>query len=89
MLRLPLVASVPVQAPEAVHDVAFVELQLIVEAVPAAMLVGDALSDTFGGAAATLEPPPQDASARNAPTVRPATTNWLKKTCQDEVFMGR
>src|ERR1700733_2881865 len=33
--RLPLVATLPLQLPEAVHEVAFVELQVSVEALPA------------------------------------------------------
>lgn len=80
-MLLPFVAIVPLQPPEAVHDVAFVELQLMVEVLPPLMLVGDALSDTVG-AAATLVPPEQAASARDAPIVRPATTSRLQHTCQ-------
>ncbi len=45
---MPLVAWVPVQPPEAVQDVASVEDQVRVDAVPEAMLVGLALSVTVG-----------------------------------------
>ena len=85
---LPLVATVPLQPPEAVHDVALVELQLRVAALPEAMLVGDALSATVGAAtAALLEPPPQEASTRHAPTATAVTTNRLTDTVQCEVFI--
>ena len=39
---LPEVAFAPDHAPPAVHEVAFVELHVIVEAAPYAMLVGEA-----------------------------------------------
>ena len=45
---VPLVASLPDQAPEAVHEVALVEDQLKVEPLPLVTLVGLALSDTVG-----------------------------------------
>ncbi len=43
--RVPLVAFVPVQPPEASHDVALLEDQLSIELLPAVMLV--ALADKF------------------------------------------
>jgi hypothetical protein len=43
-----LAAKVPFQAPEAVHELAFVELQVSVELLPLATLVGDALSVAVG-----------------------------------------
>ena len=46
---VPLIASVPPQAPEAVHEVALVEDQLKVETLPLDRLVGLALSVTVGG----------------------------------------
>ncbi|OGI62219.1 MAG: hypothetical protein A2W18_10935 [Candidatus Muproteobacteria bacterium RBG_16_60_9] len=46
---LPDVAFVPDQAPEAVHDVAFVEDQVNVEELPLGMLVGLALKVSVGG----------------------------------------
>jgi hypothetical protein len=84
---LPLVATVPLQPPEAVHDVAFVELQLRVEVLPEAMLVGDALSDTVGATTAALEPPPQAARTRHAPPVTAVATKRLQGTAQYEVFI--
>ena len=44
----PLVPRVPVQPPEAVHEVALVELQLRVELPPNATVVGLALKLTVG-----------------------------------------
>ena len=48
MLCVPLVAFVPLQLPEAVHAVAFVELHVSVEAAPLATDVGAALSEAAG-----------------------------------------
>jgi hypothetical protein len=45
---------VPDQPPEAVHEVALVELQLRVDALPLARLVGLALNVTVGVGAVTL-----------------------------------
>jgi len=85
---LPLVDTVPLHPPEATHDVAFVELQLMVEEPPELMLARDVLNDTVGAGVELEPPPPQAASAKDAPMVRPAVTNRVKYTCQREVFMG-
>jgi hypothetical protein len=50
----PAVGSLPVQAPEAVQVVAFVDDQVKVEAPPLATLVGLAASDTVGAGAVTV-----------------------------------
>ena len=50
----PLVASVPDQPPEAVQEVALVELQVRVAAPPEATLVGLAVSVTVGAGAVTV-----------------------------------
>jgi hypothetical protein len=50
----PLVASEPLQPPEAVQDVAFVEDHVKVDAPPLATELGEALSATVGAAAVTL-----------------------------------
>jgi hypothetical protein len=85
---LPLVDTVPLQAPDATHDVAFVELQLMVEEPPEPMLVGDAFNETVGAAVALDPPPPQDPSAKAAPMVRPAVITRVKHTCQYDAFMA-
>jgi hypothetical protein len=52
---VPLAALFPLQAPEAVHEVALVEDQVKVEPLPLATLVGFALIETVGaGVAATV-----------------------------------
>jgi hypothetical protein len=51
VLCVPDVALVPVQLPDAVQLVAFVELQVNVDEPPDAMLLGDALSVTVGACA--------------------------------------
>jgi len=45
---VPLAASVPVQPPDAVHDVALVLDQVNVELPPEVMVVGDAVNLTAG-----------------------------------------
>jgi hypothetical protein len=50
----PLVASLPLQPPDAVQEVALVEDQVNVELPPLATLVGAALSETLGGVADTV-----------------------------------
>ena len=49
---MPLLASAPLQPPEAVHAVALVELQLSVEVPPAATMVGFAVKAAVGMTAA-------------------------------------
>jgi hypothetical protein len=64
VLCVPLVPFVPLQPPEAVQDVALVELQVSVEAAPLATEVGFAVNVTVGAgttvtvAVATLLVPP-------------------------------
>ena len=48
VLRVPLVASVPLQPPEAAQDVALVELQVNVEEPPLGTTVGYALNVASG-----------------------------------------
>jgi hypothetical protein len=47
-VSVPLVAFVPVQPPEAVHEVALIEDQITSEALPEVTLVGLAEKDTLG-----------------------------------------
>jgi hypothetical protein len=51
--HVPLVATVPCQAPEAVQAVASAELQLRVEAPPLGIVVGDADNVTVGAGVVT------------------------------------
>ena len=55
-VAVPLVASVPLHAPLAVHDVALVEDQVTVAVCPTVILVGETLIVTVGatGAAFTV-----------------------------------
>jgi hypothetical protein len=48
VLMLPLAASAPTQPPPAVHEVAFVELQVNIEALPLEIAVGKAVNVTRG-----------------------------------------
>jgi hypothetical protein len=54
VLRVPLVASDPLQPPDAEHAVAFVEDQVRVEAAPLATVVGLADRVTVGAAVFTV-----------------------------------
>jgi len=51
---LPLVALAPLQPPEVVHEVAFVELHMSVAAVPVPIIVGLAVSVTAGAGDAAV-----------------------------------
>ena len=71
VLWLPLVASTPLQPPEAVHDVAADELQISVEAVPLLTVVCAAPRDAVGcgGLVEGVTPaPPHAANTRDAAT---------------------
>jgi hypothetical protein len=45
---VPLVANTPLQPPEAVHDVALIELHVKVETPPGATIVGFAVKEAVG-----------------------------------------
>ena len=71
VLCVPLLASVPDQPPEAVHDVAFAELQVNVVELPLLRLVDVALIETVGASVipGAPPPPPPQAARRNATTI--------------------
>jgi hypothetical protein len=80
---VPLVASEPLQPPEAVHAVALVELQVRVEAAPLCTDVGSAVKVAVGcgavGCTTELLPEPQAASIATARTMmdaRMASPSW-------------
>jgi len=77
---VPLVARVPLHAPDAVHDVAFVEDQVITLTVPVVSELGEALTVTVGagggdGGGGGLEspPPPPQAASTVALSRQPST----------------
>lgn len=79
VLEEPLMAFEPVQPPEAVQLAAFVEVQLIVDELPALMLIGAAETvtvgvTTSGGASLSLDcaSEPQPANSRSGATSRAA-----------------
>jgi hypothetical protein len=71
VLWLPPVANAPVQPPEALQDVAFVELQVSIAAPPLLTAVGDADIDAVGAGGTVVtgaDPdPPQAARSSAAP----------------------
>ena len=58
----PLVGSAPAQAPDPVHAVAPVVVQVSMEDAPLAMLEGRAFSVTVGAGIAGTDPPPEQAT---------------------------
>jgi hypothetical protein len=67
VLWLPVVASAPLQPPDAVHDVVPVELHVNVEDPPLAIAVGAALRDAVGCVIGVTPAPPHAANSRDAP----------------------
>ena len=67
VLWLPLVASAPLQSPDAVHEVASVELHANIEVPPLATVVGVALRDAVGCVIGVTPTPPHAANSRDAP----------------------
>jgi hypothetical protein len=68
---VPLAATAPLQAPDAVQAVALVEVQVSIEEAPLARVVGAAINVTVGagttvGASAGAEPPPPQALVSTA-----------------------
>jgi hypothetical protein len=58
VLWLPLVARVSLQAPVALHEVAFVEVHVSATDWPASIVVSDAESETVGAGVGVTVPPP-------------------------------
>jgi hypothetical protein len=58
LLWLPLVARVSLQAPVALHEVAFVEVHVSATDWPASIVVSDAESETVGAGVGVTVPPP-------------------------------
>ena len=84
VLWLPLVASAPLQPPDAVHDVASVELQVSVEVPPLATVVGAALRDAVGCVIGVTPTPPHAANSRDAPAGQKRITDDRIDTHRDQ-----
>jgi hypothetical protein len=80
---VPLVASVPDQAPDAVHEVAFVEVQESTDACPLLTLAGAALKEAEALWLSGVLPP-QAVSARAAPAVASADA----RVVEEKLFNG-
>jgi hypothetical protein len=78
VLWLPLAASVPLQPPDAVHDVASIELHVNVEEPPLATVVGAALRDAVGCVIGVTPTPPQAANSRDTPMGKKRITDSRK-----------
>jgi hypothetical protein len=77
VLREPLTASVPLQPPEAVQEVALVEDHVSVAEPPAAIVVLDAWRDATGNAVTGADPPQAD-RADAAPTMQSVAMNRME-----------
>jgi hypothetical protein len=79
---VPLIASAPLQPPDAAHEVASVELQVSAALPPLLTAVGDALSDTVGGGGTgvtgTDPEPPQAANVSAAPAANAVFKNRMR-----------
>ena len=67
---MPLVASVPLHAPLALHDVALREVQVRVAELPAFIVVDDASKDTLGAGSTRESPPPHAEATRAHPAIK-------------------
>jgi hypothetical protein len=82
---VPLVARVPDQAPDAVHEVAFVEVHESTEAWPLLTLAGAALKEAEApGESGVL--PPQAVSASAAPAVAIADASDFREKLFNGAF---
>jgi hypothetical protein len=77
VLRLPLVAKVPLQPPEAVQEVALAEDQVSVAEPPASIAVLDASRVATGNAVTGAEPPQAD-TADAAPNTQSEVINRME-----------
>ena len=70
VLWVPLVPTAPVQPPEALHEVAFEDIQVKVVEPPLVKLVDAALIETVGASTTPAPPPPPpQAASRQAATI--------------------
>lgn len=77
MSWVPLAGNSPDQAPEAVHELAFVEFQVSVVDWPMAMSVCAALKAALGCDLSIETPAPQEVSEIAATTVRDAIPSFI------------
>lgn len=87
-LVVPFAACVPLQPPEAVHDVALVDDQVSVLGEPEATVIGLALIETVGAGVPgpvlppLSPPPPQAASATQAVERTSSRSEWNMGTAR-------
>ena len=78
VLWLPLAASVPLQPPEALQDVALLELHVSVDSLPLATAVGEALIDALGSELVrVVTASPQAANSSAAPITETRIKNRI------------
>jgi hypothetical protein len=92
VLWLPLVANAPVQPPEALHDVASVELQANIAASPLLTVIGDAVIDAVGTGGfvvtGTDPDPPQAARSSDAPIAIPGVRRRIGVFSDSRIMFG-
>ena len=89
VLAVPLVVLVPLQPPEAVHEVALVELHVKLAAPPLSTTVVDALSTAVGaggtGVAGVDPEPPQATNANAAALVNAVIKNRIRPSLASSI----
>jgi hypothetical protein len=91
VLWLPLAASVPLQSPEALQDVALLELHVSVDSLPLVTAVGEALIDALGSELVrVLTASPQAANSSAAPITETRLKNRMASPnfCSSYVIAG-
>jgi hypothetical protein len=87
---MPLTLSVPVHPPDALHDVAFLEVHVSVVDSPTSSVVVAAFSDTVGGGLAGSEPPPH-ADNSEIPPIKIQNLNRMAypvRSCHRRIAAG-
>jgi hypothetical protein len=77
LLCEPFAPSIPLHPPEAVQDVALLEVQVSITELPTSTVVCEAVSDAVGMAAGGWDPPPQ---AQSSTAVLPINSKNTERT---------
>jgi hypothetical protein len=85
VLWLPLTGSVPLQAPEAVQEVAWVEVHVSVADCPASTVISDAVREAVGTGVGAPPPPPQADKRSIGPMIR----RLYKKRTPSQILFSR
>jgi hypothetical protein len=79
---VPLIATIPLHAPAALHDVALAEVQVRVVELPASMVVDDAFKVAVGKGTALDPPPPHADASREDPVIKNQKIERTESPCR-------